>query len=478
MKSTFLIQKRIDIGLSQASIADVLGYSTQTISLWENGKSTPSLPIWGKYASLLKIDLESFLFDKDKKDNSNCDTYIFDVERFSNNLRILRKKRKITQASLARAINTNVVSIIRFEKGMSFPTLNQFISLCNFYHKSVDELYFAISIKKTDEKKKKKIFLPIFIPIVVTITAGGIATGVAISDNKQNKPNGDMNVATETSTPSGNDPSQNDPSENDPHDLGNFVNYGMYPQSHVSDISRINQLNLLTTPNSAGYYEYEGEYYLKETSHLVEESSRIDGGCYFNDNSAIIDGTEYWFKVDPIKWKVVGEDETSYTLFSDLILDASLYSSGEGKSNNYASSELRQFLNNDFCNKAFYGVDLPLVSGVDNSLASTGDSVNHYTCDNTSDRVFAPSRVGLGYIDGYDPDADIKRENRKKLTSEYVRIKANAYPDYSGQYWTRTPNADESTKSYIVDHTGGIVNIYYVDSIYGIAVCPMIRIAK
>ncbi len=58
MDNKFLLQKRIDVGLSQARIADILGYSVQTISLWESDKGSPSLPIWGKYASLLKVDLE------------------------------------------------------------------------------------------------------------------------------------------------------------------------------------------------------------------------------------------------------------------------------------------------------------------------------------------------------------------------------------------------------------------------------------
>ena len=487
MNSNFLLQKRIDAGLSQARIADVLGYSIQTISLWESSKGSPALPIWGKYASLLKIDLEGFLFDKDKRSNLNCDTYTFDIERFSSNLRVLRKKKNITQAALAKAINASTISIIRFEKGTSFPSLNQFISLCNFFHQSVDELYFALSFKKSDEPKKKKIILPILIPIVIAVTAGGVTTGVIVARNRKNKSdtpnisNDTPDISNDThgrDTDDTSSTSSDVTSDGGNHETGETISYGQYPQTRVSDNSLIAQLELLVSPNAVGFYEYNGGYYFKETSHLLEESLRIDGGCFFNDDTPISDNTPYWFKVDPIKWRIVDEDESSYTLFSDVILDASLFSSGEEKTNNYSTSELRQFLNNDFCDKAFFGTDLPLVTEVDNSLSSTGDSVNHYTCDNTFDRVFVPSRVELGYITGYDPDADTKRNNRKRLTSEYARIKATAYSDYAGLYWTRTPNAEHSDRTYVVEQIGGISNNYCVDSVFGISVCPMIRISK
>ena len=59
MNGKFLRDRRIEQGLSQASIGEMLGYSTQTISLWESEKSEPSMIIWGKYASILKVDLEN-----------------------------------------------------------------------------------------------------------------------------------------------------------------------------------------------------------------------------------------------------------------------------------------------------------------------------------------------------------------------------------------------------------------------------------
>ena len=100
MNKDFLRKRRIEIGLSQESIANVLGYSIQTISLWESGKASPNLMVWSKYASLLQIDLEGLILDKDKKDNNYSDDLAFDANKFANELRRLRKNKGLTQIDL------------------------------------------------------------------------------------------------------------------------------------------------------------------------------------------------------------------------------------------------------------------------------------------------------------------------------------------------------------------------------------------
>lgn len=67
MINNYLAYLRIKNGLSQNEVADKLGYTIQSISQWENGKSFPSLAIWNKYASILKVDLNGFLLEKEQK---------------------------------------------------------------------------------------------------------------------------------------------------------------------------------------------------------------------------------------------------------------------------------------------------------------------------------------------------------------------------------------------------------------------------
>ena len=64
INSSFLYERRIEAGLSQSDVANVLGYSVQLVSMWESGKNAPSLHVLGKYASLLQIDLEGIIYSK------------------------------------------------------------------------------------------------------------------------------------------------------------------------------------------------------------------------------------------------------------------------------------------------------------------------------------------------------------------------------------------------------------------------------
>ena len=190
----FIQQKRIEQRMSQADLANKIGYSPQTISLWESDKSFPDLIVWGRLALIFKIDLSSFIRSENVKNNNYCETMSFDIERFSNNLRAIRKKNNLTQKDLAKRIVTNNKTISSWEKGMSTPSLNQFVRLCSLYGLEFEELYFAFTLPNKLPKppiQKKRIFIPIILPIVIIVTAGsGAAVGIsyAVQRNKSNKP--------------------------------------------------------------------------------------------------------------------------------------------------------------------------------------------------------------------------------------------------------------------------------------------------
>lgn len=190
----FIQQKRIEQRMSQADLANKIGYSPQTISLWESDKSFPDLIVWGRLALIFKIDLSSLIRSEITKNNNYCETMSFDIERFSNNLRLIRKKNNLTQMDLAKRIGTNNKTISSWEKGMSTPSLSQFIGLCSLYGLEFEELYFAFNLPNKLPKppiQKKRIFIPIILPIIITITAGsGAAVGIsyAAQRNRSNKP--------------------------------------------------------------------------------------------------------------------------------------------------------------------------------------------------------------------------------------------------------------------------------------------------
>ena len=200
----FIQQKRIEQRMSQADLANKIGYSPQTISLWESDKSFPDLIVWGRLALIFKIDLSSFIRSENIKNNNYCETMSFDIERFSNNLRLIRKKNNLTQMDLAKRIGTNNKTISSWEKGTSTPSLSQFIGLCSLYGLEFEELYFAFTLPNKLPKppiQKKRVFIPIILPIIITITAGsGAAVGIsyAAQRNRFNKPQSIQSETTST----------------------------------------------------------------------------------------------------------------------------------------------------------------------------------------------------------------------------------------------------------------------------------------
>ena len=198
--SEFLKERRMAIGLSQSKVADILGYSSQAISSWESGRSFPDLSIWSKYASLLEVDLQSFVFCKEKKENLRCDNLCFDLEKFCRNLKYLRKKNNLTQHDLAKLLDVNNKTILAWEKGLSFPSLPIFIKICNLYKLTADELYFVIQEEKyavsNQPIKRKNIFFPIILPLIIVVAGGGTAAGIisASNRNKRNTPKESVSV--------------------------------------------------------------------------------------------------------------------------------------------------------------------------------------------------------------------------------------------------------------------------------------------
>ena len=85
--SDFLLERRQAVNLSQAKIGQILGYSSQSVAAWESGRSFPDLSVWSKYAYILDIDLEGFVFAKNTKNNSHCEFLDFNKDDFSKYLK-------------------------------------------------------------------------------------------------------------------------------------------------------------------------------------------------------------------------------------------------------------------------------------------------------------------------------------------------------------------------------------------------------
>ncbi|MFA7436146.1 MAG: DUF6273 domain-containing protein, partial [Bacilli bacterium] len=247
-----------------------------------------------------------------------------------------------------------------------------------------------------------------------------------------------------------------------------YVYYGTYPQTVVDDSSLISSLNSLTSTNANGYYEFEGEEYAKVVA------SPNSTGYQFINGATITSSQTYYFKVEPIKWRVLEEADGTYTLLSEYIIDKqvfypSAYSTRtiDGKTiyaNNYEHSTIRGWLNNEFYIKAFSNPEKSniLTTLVDNSASTTEIDSNPYVSNNTIDKVYLLSYQDVISSNYGFSTSFFSSSTRTAITTDYARA-VGAYMNTStsyygnGWWWLRSASINGSISAYYVSD-GGIID--------------------
>ncbi len=256
---------------------------------------------------------------------------------------------------------------------------------------------------------------------------------------------------------------------------GNIL-YGLYPQTYVGEESVVSALNALSPTAANGWYLYEGEYYAKETAKVYNNETYT-----FDDGTAITNGTEYWFKCEPIEWQVLSEEDGSYYLLSTLLLDAqAYYGSYEDRTldgqtvfaNNYAESDIRAWLNGEFYETAFYFNDVYLQTRrVENGASTTELAHNPYASKTTQDNVLLLSyqeylKADYGFLKSGE-----KSSTREAKTTDYARAvgawchtrnNKDEESQANGSYWTRSPSGEYGYCATVVN-SGGFMSTYAVD---------------
>ena len=266
------------------------------------------------------------------------------------------------------------------------------------------------------------------------------------------------------------------------------VTYGLYPQTYVKDDETIKDLGTIQNPNGNLWYRYKGEYYVKVTSsphHYVDTSSSEGGisistkdsvGYAFSDGTEIKNQTDYWFKCEKIRWRVLSSSEGIYSLLSENVLCTSAY---DESSNNYEESDVRGWLNDGFLNAAFSsGFSALRETEVDNSASTTIDSDNNpYASDSkTTDLVYLPS---WKEIVGLSDESD-----RSAVASDYARalgVDCGIDPDsysYAGYYWTRSPDSCANNCATVIDYAGSGMTWCSVSGVYGVRPAITVAISK
>ena len=254
---------------------------------------------------------------------------------------------------------------------------------------------------------------------------------------------------------------------------GEYILFGEYPQTIKSSDVTVGDV-----ADEDGYYlGSDGERYAKVVADPYVS------GYTFSDGSNVTSGNTYYFKVEPIRWRILSESDGSAFILADGIIANHYYhhttssTTIEGETvdtNNYKHSDIRAWLNGEFLHSAFGEVAQGLIktTEVDNSVYSTGYSSNQYACENTFDKVFLLSyREVVTSEYGFSSDYSDYDTARRMTVSDYARS-TGAYMNTSNSYfgcgywWLRSPYNDYYSDARYVSLDGYAGYSNYVDLDY------------
>ena len=274
-----------------------------------------------------------------------------------------------------------------------------------------------------------------------------------------------------------------------------YYQFGSYPQSIVTDTTLLSNLNSArgTLPTSAnsrawtsyGYYissssatsymwyiditnetdEYRGVYFTSYRPFSIGGSSSTSYS--YQDDNGYTTSSVYWFKYEPITWRVLDVQGSSAFLMADLVLDSQDYhysisdrtiGGSTVYANNYKESHIRSWLNSNFYNTAFTAAEKARIqtTTVDNSVASTGYSSNTYACANTSDQVFL-----LSYAEATNASYGLSTDASRQLkSSAYAQSQGVLTDNTNGNshWWVRSPHSNYASVARYVNNDGSDIN--------------------
>ena len=275
-----------------------------------------------------------------------------------------------------------------------------------------------------------------------------------------------------------------------------YVYFGIFPKTVLEEGGAItvDETEMKVMGANTYYRGSDGNYYAKVTAEQYDDYK-------YSDGTKITSGAERYFRVEPIKWKVLTTDYNGTKkalLLAEEILTASVpyYVAYPNRNreincntvypNNYKYSTLRAYLNGKFEDedtqeKTVYegkgflqtaftsNARLLIADTVVNNAKETTDYfmlntyVEDYVCDNTEDKIFLLSVSEVINEDyGFDSYLSLRNNTRIKVTTDYA--KANCAYQASGDgcggcWWLRSPRCDGSDTASYVSSDGNAYSI-------------------
>ncbi len=134
-----LIEIREDLNLRQKDIADILGITQQSYSLWENGNKVIPLKHLNNLCNYYNLSMD-YVIGLSNIKYYNVINKKIDKILIGERLRKIRKDNNITQEELANILNTTHSTISAYESGKTTILTAFAYEICKRYNISMDYL--------------------------------------------------------------------------------------------------------------------------------------------------------------------------------------------------------------------------------------------------------------------------------------------------------------------------------------------------
>ena len=194
----FIKTRRIILKLTQAELSNFLHITPQCLSNYENDKTKIPLSIIMDLCFYLKISINDFFNQNISNEEVTLGLNNYNIDNIYKNLAYYREKSKLTLKELSKKLKISIQRLSDFELGKTLPSIEEFITLCNFYNLNYEELFLINNEtnlipnnnqKITNQKSKKYFYAGLagFLGIISVISLS-ISLGIFYSKSKEKKP--------------------------------------------------------------------------------------------------------------------------------------------------------------------------------------------------------------------------------------------------------------------------------------------------
>lgn len=285
--------------------------------------------------------------------------------------------------------------------------------------------------------------------------------------------------------------------EGEIYEVGDIIQFGSYPQTEVKDEVLIAELNALAPEwdnwTSYGYYSGDGTEgsmvpgdwmryvdvtYNGSKYRGVRFTEYRENSTYFSQNSVqqienkYYDNTSYWFEFETIDWRVL--DPNTGLVMCETIIDSQPYSNTiyyknyeyfndsayTNYANDYETSSIRQWLNNEFYNTAFTNIEKKeiVITTLNNNGSCTlegSSGYEKYDSKPTNDKVFLLSWDEVQNSDfGFSAEGRDNDVARIAYGSDYAKSQGLYVNNSKSNWLLRSPGYPLSYQSSCVGSSG------------------------